>query len=218
MKMSLGRFQILNKLGSLFFAGLFIWGLLFAGWSAIMVVAGYWVEEVLTFVLTGITLIILRLLGRKPVYLGKFLFFLGTFLVFHTIFILILAGAASKTDPMALKLFEILLYPIAGGALELDPSFINAIANISLLAIVSVLYGIFISVIYKGKWRNMDIGGFVNASFKAFIAPHLIILFGIAAIIFLKIPNMLAIVLVIIKVFIDISGFGAKGGQIVDDH
>ncbi len=215
MKKKTEKLQILNKLGSIIMAGFFIWSLLIADWSAIMVVAGYWVEEVLTFVLTGITLIILRLSGRKPIFLGKFIFFLGTFLIFHTIFILILAGIASKSDPMALELFEMMLYPFARGNLLLDQSFLDAMIEVSLVVLGSVLYSLYFSVIHRGKWRYMDIGELVNKSFSSFIAPHLVIMFGIGAFIFLGVPDYLAVILVMIKVFLDISGFGSKGGKLI---
>lgn len=209
------KLKILYKLGSILMGGFFIWGLLFAGWSAIMVVAGYWIEEVLTFIFTGITLLLLRLSGRKPVYFGRFFFFLGTFLVFHTIFILILAGITSINDPMALGLFEMILYPFAKGNLVLNPSFLKAIKEITLLVLGSILYSLYFSVIHKGVWKNMDIGGLINKSLSSFIAPHLIIIFGIGAFVLLGVPDYLAIILVIIKVGIDTTGFGSKGGQIV---
>jgi Family of unknown function (DUF6498) len=215
MKKKAGKLQILYKLGSIFMGVIFVWGLLYAGWSAIMVVAGYWIEEVITFVLTGFTLLLLRISGRKPVYLGKFFFFLGTFLIFHTIFILILAGIASKSDPMALRLFEMLLYPFAKGNLVLDSTFMNSIKEITLFVLGTVLYGLYFSVIHKGKWRNIDIRELVNKSFRSFITPHLVIMFGIGAFVFLGVPDFLALILVLIKVFIDVTGFGAKGGQIV---
>ncbi len=61
----------------------------------------------------------------------------------------------------------------------------------------------------------MDVSELVNRSFGAFIAPHFVILFGVGAIIFTNTPDSLAVILVLVKVFIDITGFGTKGGQVV---
>ncbi len=209
------KLNIFNKLNSIFLGGLFIWGLLFAGWSPMMVVAGYWVEEFFTFVLTGITLIILRISGRKPIYFGKFLLVLGSFFIAHTIFILVLAGFAAKTDPMAEQVFIAIFYPIAGSALELDPVFLNDMLYITSLAFLGILYNLYKSVFYKGNWKTINTAELVNKSFGTFIAPHLVIILGMGTIIITKTPAYLAIVLVLIKVSIDLSGFGSKGGQII---
>jgi len=40
-------------------------------------------------------------------------------------------------------------------------------------------------------------------------------MFGIGAFVFLGVPDYLSVILVLIKVFLDISGFGSKGGEIV---
>ncbi len=209
------KLHIFNKLNSIFLGGLFIWGLLFAGWSPMLVVAGYWIEEMFTFLLTGITLIILRISGRKPIYFGKFFLVLGSFFVAHTIFILVLAGFAAKTDPMAEQVFMAIFYPIAGSALELDPVFLNNMLYITSLAFFGILYSLFKSVFFRGKWKTINIAELVNKSFGAFIAPHLVIILGMGTIIITKTPVYLAIVLVLIKVLIDLSGFGSKSGQII---
>ncbi len=209
------KFQFLNKINSIILGALFIWGLLFAGWSPMIVIAGYWVEELFTFLLTGLTLLILRFSGRKPVYLGKFLLVLGSFLIAHTIFIIILAGFASKSDPMAEQVFLAVFYPLAGGALELDPGFLTSMQNIAAVAFLGLVFNLYRSVFHKGKWQTVNIKDIINKSFGAFIAPHLVIILGMGTIILTSSPGYLAIVLVLIKVFIDISGFGEKGGQIV---
>ncbi|MCK5675269.1 MAG: hypothetical protein KAH95_17945 [Spirochaetales bacterium] len=38
---------------------------------------------------------------------------------------------------------------------------------------------------------------------------------GIGAFVYLEVPDYSAVILVLIKVFLDISGFGSKSGQIV---
>ncbi|MDA3938621.1 MAG: hypothetical protein PF693_04845 [Spirochaetia bacterium] len=87
--------------------------------------------------------------------------------------------------------------------------------EISLVVLGSVLYSLSFLVIHRGKWRDMDIGELVNKSFSSFIAPHLVIMFRIGAFVFLGVPDYLAVILVLIKVFLNISGFGSKGGNIV---
>ncbi len=210
------KFQFLNKINSIILGGLFIWGLLFAGWSPMLVIAGYWIEELLTFLLTGIALLILRISGRKPVHFGKFLLVLGSFFIAHTIFIIILAGFASKSDPMAEQVFLAIFYPIARVALELDPGFLGSMQNIAVVAFLGLLFNLYRSVFSKGKWRTVDTADIVNRSFGAFIAPHLVIILGMGTIILTSSSGYLAIVLVLIKVIIDISGFGDKGGQIIE--
>ena len=78
------------------------------------------------------------------------------------------------------------------------------------------MFKLYRSVLHKGKWQTVDIADIVNKSFGSFITPHLVIVLGMGTIILTGTPHYLAIVLVLIKVLMDLTGFGEKGGQIIE--
>jgi len=207
--------RIFEKFAPIVEGGYFIWGLLFVGWSPIMIVIGYWIEEVVNLILTTFSLIILRIKGRKPIYLGKLLFFYGVFLFAHTVFVLILLGITSKENSIGKSFFEAFILWVTGHGFQLEGGLSHELIKISLVVTLGIIYSLYHSIFKKGKWKTINTGEIVNRSFSSIIAPHLIIIFGIGSIILFNAPGSLAIVLVIIKIIVDVAGFGEKGAQLI---
>ena len=71
------------------------------------------------------------------------------------------------------------------------------------------------TVIFRIRRAGPDPSVIINRSLGAIIAPHFILLFGIGGIMLADAPSALVVVLIMVKVLIDLSGFADRGSAVV---
>jgi hypothetical protein len=205
------RSRAIGAIGSAVEGGYFIWGMLFAGWSPMLAAFGYWVEEAVVYLVTLAALIVMKMVRGGRMFIPRFTFIYGFVFFVHTIFFLILAGITAKSDPVAEKLFEAFFRIFVRVGLSWPREIIADIAIITAVVTAGTLYTVFFRIRRSGS----DPSVIVNRSFGAIIAPHFLLLFGIGGIILSGAPSALVVVLIIVKVLIDLSGFADRGSPIV---
>ncbi len=205
------RKRVIGATGSAVEGVYFIWGILFAGWSPMLAAFGYWVEEAAVYLVTLAALVIIKIARGGRMFIPRFTFIYGFVFFVHTIFFLILAGITSKSDPVAEELFETFFRIFVRGGLSWPRGILTDIAVITAVVTAGTIY----TVIVRIRRSGPDPSVIVNRSFGAIIAPHFLLLFGIGGIILNGAPSVLVVVLIIVKVLVDLSGFAERGSPII---
>ncbi|MBN2077426.1 MAG: hypothetical protein JW838_00575 [Spirochaetes bacterium] len=205
------RTRITGTIGSAAEGIYFIWGMLFAGWSPMLAAFGYWVEEAVVYLVTLTALIIMKIARGRRMFIPRYTFIYGFVLFVHTIFFLILAGITAKSDPAAEELFEAFFRIFVRGGLDCPRRIMTDLIIITAVVAAGTLYTVVLRILRSGP----DPSVLVNRSFGAIIAPHFLLLFGIGGIMLTEAPSALVVVLIIVKVLVDLSGFADRGSPIV---
>ncbi|TFH39376.1 MAG: hypothetical protein E4G96_09165 [Chrysiogenales bacterium] len=189
----------------------FVWGILFAGWSPMLAAFGYWIEEAVVFLVTLAALFIMRIWSGKRMFIPRFAFIYGFMFFIHTIFFTILAGYMGKSDPAAEKIFEVFFWLFLRGNFHYPYGIMTDLVIITAVVTASCLY----TVILRIRRAGPDPSVIINRSLGAVISSHFLLLFGIGGIMLADAPSALVVVLIVVKILIDLSGFSNRGSAVV---
>lgn len=203
---------ISDKFPAILESGYFAYGLLLAGWSPVFVMFGYWMEEFVNYFFSLAKMIKVRRERKAPAgMVFYFIFIYGFFWFVHTVFFLVICGFFAKRDIAAKNIIDYFLDSlILGGRANFTKDFIPS--TLILLAVV-ILYSslkYYFGFIRKKRHLEWNLTQTMNSSFGPIIAPHLIIIFGLGAIIAFNLHSAFAIIIVIVKFLMDWFDFGNK--------
>lgn len=208
--------NIRKNLGRILTALFFCGGLLFGGWSPIVILLGYWMEEAITglFTFAFFTGVNVRRRQLRDTFMYAFIY--GVFFFGHTIFVLIITGISSDKAPAARQIFEGFMGMLGGRSFYLEQGLGQELGLTLLVICASVLYTLFrkIRTTRKPEDGGVDADTIANQSFGALILPHFIIIFGVAGIVLTGAPGALTVALVAVKLLLEMSGFADKGSPI----
>jgi hypothetical protein len=186
---------------SAFFSNsIFIVGLLFLDWSTVLIIFGYWIDEVIGFIFLIVKYIILKVSRKKEkISAAGIIFAYGFFMFGHLVFILIFLGIFSARDPHAQLLFENLFYFILGRFYALEPEFLQSLLLIVPVALFAACFSLFKDFLAKKKYMGLDLAVFEKKAFTPIIMPHFIIVLGGFLIVMLKGHAKFALILIAAK-------------------
>jgi len=173
MKIKKFRDVVPSLIENLFFAA----GLLFLGWSPLMVVFGYWVEVVLVFVVAIMELLLLRVLKRDALQEAGLFVFQYLFIIFvHTVFFIILIVVYADRDPFIIRLLHLYTgvpvdVPVTG--------FAGNLLKIVLVVGATVVYGVFVSFLFRHRYRTLDAKHVINHAFGPVVMLHFVLFIGV---------------------------------------
>ncbi|HPJ37263.1 MAG TPA: DUF6498-containing protein [Spirochaetota bacterium] len=203
--------KIRDAAPSLFENLIFATGLLFLGWSPLLIVFGYWVEVVLVFFAALAKLLLLRFLKRDMLQGAGMFVFQYLFIIFvHTVFFIILIVVYADRDPFIVRLLHLYTGVSVNVSVE---GFAGDLMRIVLVVGVTVVYGFFTSFLLHHRYRMLDARQVINHAFGPVVLLHFVLFVGVGAIGLLGLPGSFVLVLIAAKFFFDVSGIGERGVQ-----
>ena len=104
---------ILQKINfsAIFSNSIFIIGLLLLNWSTVLIIFGYWIEELIGFIFLIVKYIILKVSRKQEkTYAGGIIFAYAFFMFGHLVFLLIFFGISAAKDINAKLIFDNIFY------------------------------------------------------------------------------------------------------------
>lgn len=188
------------NLSAIFSNSIFFIGLLFLSWSTVLIIFGYWIDELVGFIFLIVKYIILKVSRKKEkTGAGGIIFAYAFFMFGHLVFILIFLGIFAAKDVNAQMLFDNIFYFIMGRFYSLEPEFLYSLSLILPVSLFAACFAFFRNFLGKKKYKELDLVKFEKKAFTPIIMPHLIIVFGGFVIVMLKGNAKFAIILVIVK-------------------
>jgi hypothetical protein len=182
-------------------------GVLFFGWNVFQIVFLFWLENVMTGILTLLKMLVadptsIRMWFNKIIKIPLFFFEYGMFTFVHGILVLALTLVDNRTVtgdnrtvtgdnwiPDALKTVMDPQLPWVAGILLSSHAF-------------SFIW----NYIGKGEYRNASLENLMTGSFNRVVVLHLTVLFGGSLMVLYKAPVAFLLPLVAIKIILDIRG------------
>jgi len=174
-------------------------GVLFFGWNVFQIVFLFWLENVMTGILTLLKMLVadptsIRMWFNKIIMIPLFFFEYGMFTFVHGILVLALTLVDNRTVtgdnwiPDALKTVMDPYLPWVAGML-----------------LASHTFSFVWNYMGKGEYRKASLENLMNRSFSRVVVLHLTVLFGGSLMVVLKAPVAFLLPLVAIKIILDIG-------------
>ncbi len=203
-------FRLVEKLGPLVAGIYFIYGILVVKWSVMPVIMGYWVEEMVYWILTMLLLWWMQARRNESMNIRRYAGTWALFCLGHSVFIAIFAGFFYLKDKPGSYLFDMLIKWRTGEQNLLPPGSGGEIAMSLLLVTAGVIYTLYQRFIRTARWRTADAETVSASSFGSVVVTQFIIVLGGAAIVYTRSTAYLAIVLIAAKVLFEMSGYVDK--------
>lgn len=183
----------------------FIIGIFIFHWPIVVIIFGYWIEEIANIIFFVIKLLMIKKKDNDNVKSKIMYIFVLLFSSFvHFIFILIFIGILGKGTEKGELLFDNLLYLVFMKYSYISFKFV--LEFLKFFSMFFIVYGIsfFVKFVKKKEYITKTVNQVFSSSIGPIIAPHLAIVLGGFVLIVLKSPAQMTIVLVIAKILTEL--------------
>ncbi len=183
--------------------GFFLWGVLFAGWSPVLLLIGFWIEEAFNLIFYCIKMLTLQFrLNEKGGCVYPFS--LAMFFFVHTIFVVVIIALLGNSYSDNIDWGETILGLVFGKFYLLEPD-----AVLMLIQNIVILGGLYLFKFFWKFLRNKQYAvlnqeSLFQNSLKPLILLHLVIIFGMGALMIVQLPAAFAFVIVVIKFLMEL--------------
>lgn len=178
-----------------------LFGVMFLGWSVFMVMALFWLENVIVGAYNLLRMATQMLKGQFAVIvlMAFFTVHYGMFTAVHGLFVMGIFGHDQPIPGGKIEASPLAAFTLMERMIEADPAYWWAAAGLIASHGVSFL----VNFLGSGEWKRVDVGTLMFAPYKRVVVLHLTILAGAGAIALLGAPVWGLVVLVIIKTVVD---------------